>query len=235
MGQPLHLADTQPTELAALPSQSDPVDATHLKETHEDVPPDFYDTLKTNPFQRIWHGRRFERIAALVSPTTGRILDVGCDGGTLTERVATKAGASEVVGIDISDRAVAYTKKKRPQFQLAVGDAEALPFREASFDAIFCSEVLEHVAHPQKLLAEIRRCLKADGYAVVVVPTETPLFKFIWFFWTRFGKGKVWEHAHVQEFSGDSLDRLAKETGFRLAKDSRFLLGMVRAVKMSPA
>ena len=211
------------------------MDATHLKETHEDVPPDFYDTLKANLFQRIWHGRRFQRISALVSRTNGRILDVGCNGGTLTETVARKADAAEVVGIDISDRAVAYTKKKRPHFQLAVGDAEELPFRDATFDAIFCSEVLEHVAHPEKLLSEIRRCLKADGYTVVVVPTETPLFKLIWFFWTRFGKGRVWHHAHVQEFSGDSLDSLIKETGFRLVKDSRFLLGMVRAVKMSPA
>jgi len=66
------------------------------------------------------------------------------------------------------------------------------------------------------------------------VPQETPLFKFIWFFWTRFGKGKVWRHAHVQEFTADDLGRLATEAGFRVEEDKSFLLGMIRAVRVTP-
>jgi ubiquinone/menaquinone biosynthesis C-methylase UbiE len=212
------------------------MEAPTLKETHEDVPPDFYDAaLRTNLIQRVWHRRRLQRISGLISKTNGRILDIGCDGITLTEAVAVNAGATEVVGIDISGGAVAYSKRKRPEFHLAIGHGEALPFHGAIFDIIICLEVLEHVEHPDKLLSEMKRCLRKDGYGLVVVPTETPLFKLLWFLWTRLGKGKVWRHAHVQDFPRGVLDRLVKEAGFRVMEDSAFMLGMLRATKIAPA
>jgi len=136
--------------------------------------------------------------------------------------------------VDISVKSLAYNLTKRPQFDVAVGDAEELPFRDATFDAIFCSEVMEHIEEPEKMLAEVKRCLAPKGYAVVMVPAETPLFKFLWFFWTKFGKGKVWDHAHVQDFGGKSLDRVVKNAGFRVLKDKRFLMGMIRAIKIVP-
>src|SRR5213594_3567449 len=98
---------------------------------------------------------------------------------TLKEIVAEKCKPTEVIGIDLAQESVAYSKKKRPDFQLAVAHAEQLPFGEATFDMVFCSEVLEHVDRPEKMLAEIRRCLKRDGYAIVEVPTETWFFKAI--------------------------------------------------------
>jgi ubiquinone/menaquinone biosynthesis C-methylase UbiE len=207
-----------------------------LKEAHEDVPPDFYDTsIKANLIQRVWHGRRLRRLSGLVSEVDGRMLDIGCDGATITEILAEKAGVSEVVGIDISEKAVAYSKRKRPGFQLAVGHGEELPFREATFDMIICSEVLEHVDHPDKLLSEINRCLKKGGYSLVMVPRETPAFKLLWFLWTHFGKGRVWRHAHVQDFGGELLDRVVEEAGFRIVQDTVFMLGMLRAIKIAAA
>ncbi len=206
-----------------------------LKETHEDVPPDFYDSaLKTILFHRLWHTRRFAWISKLVPKVDGRILDIGCDGATLTEVVAQKAGAEEVVGIDISAEAVTYSRRKHPDFHLAVGHAEDLPFRDASFDMIFCSEVLEHVEYPEKLLAEVKRCLTMDGYCIIEVPTESMFFKAVWALWTRFGPGKAWEHAHVVDFRGDLLDRLLRAAGFRVVQESVFW-GMLRAVKIAHA
>ena len=207
-----------------------------LKEIHEDVPPDFYDTsVKNNLIQRYWHGRRFQEVAKLATEVNGKLLDVGCDGGTLTEKVAARARPERVVGVDISARSLAYTITKRPQFDLAVGDAEELPFPDSTFEAIFCSEVMEHLVSPEKMLSEVKRCLTPTGYAVVMVPAETKLFKVLWFFWTKFGKGKVWDHAHVQDFGGRALDRIVKSAGFRVIKDKRFLSGMVRALKIVPA
>jgi ubiquinone/menaquinone biosynthesis C-methylase UbiE len=206
-----------------------------LKEIHEDVPPDFYDaSIKTNRIQRYWHGRRFTEVARLASQVDGLMLDVGCNGGTLTAKISARVKPDRVVGLDISDKAIAYTMQRHPDFDLLVGHAEDLPFRDETFDAIFCSEVLEHVERPARLLTEVKRCLRSNSYAVVVVPAETPLFKFLWFFWTRLGPGRVWHHAHVQDFRGDSLAKLAEEAGFRVTKDKRFMLGMLRAVKVTP-
>ena len=206
-----------------------------LKDIHDDVPPDYYDaSLKTNLSQRVYHNRRFDGICELVSKTPGAVLDVGCDGGTLLERIADKAKPSRVVALDLAAESVAYTAGKRADFDGLVGDGEALPFRDGAFDAIFCSEVLEHVERPDQLFAEFKRCLSPSGYCVVAVPCETPLFKTLWFFWTRFGKGKVWRHAHIQEFTVDSLDSLIAGTGFKKVEDKLLLLGMVRAVKIAP-
>jgi len=207
-----------------------------LKEIHEDVPPDFYDTsVKNNLIQRYWHGRRFQEVAKLATKVNGTLLDVGCDGGTLTEKVAARARPERVVGLDISAKSLAYTITKRPQFDLIVGDAEELPFPDSTFEAIFCSEVMEHLVSPEKMLSEVKRCLTPTGYAVVMVPAETKLFKVLWFFWTKFGKGKVWDHAHVQDFGGRALDKIVGRAGFRVIKDKRFLGGMVRALKVVPA
>ncbi len=207
-----------------------------LKEIHEDVPPDYYDTsIKSNLIQRLYHTRRFRALAGMVTKVSGPILDIGCDGGTLLEYTAARAQSPCVVGMDLAEEAVVYTRNKRPDFGVLVGDAEHLPFRDSTFDAIFASEVMEHILHPEHLFAEVKRCLRDGGYAIVSVPAETPLFKVLWFLWTRLGKGRVWHHAHVQDFGGDHLDRLIKQADFRIIQDKRFLLGMLRAVKIVPA
>ena len=208
----------------------------HLKEVHDDVPPDYYDTsIKTNLIQRLYHGRRFSALCELATQTDGRLLDVGCDGGSLLEHFADKAKPSMVVALDLSAEAVRYTMSKRPDFSGLVADGEALPLRSAAFEVILCSEAMEHVERPDRLFQEIKRCLAPGGYAVVAVPNENLLYKTLWFLWTRFGKGKVWRHAHVQEFTPASLDHLIKQSGFRKLKDSYFLMRMIRAVKIAPA
>ena len=49
-------------------------------------------------------------------------------------------------------------------------DIQALPFRDATFDLVWCSHVLEHVPSDRKAMHEIRRVLKAGGSAVIQVP-----------------------------------------------------------------
>src|SRR5258708_4026977 len=138
--------DTRATEQKRHDEQEKHEHKHDLQEIHEDVPPDFYDTfVKNNLIQRYWHGRRFNEVAKLATKGDGRLLDVGCDGGTLTEKVAARAGPERVVGVDISAKSLAYTITRRPQFDLSWENAEELPFGDATFAAIFCSEVMEHL------------------------------------------------------------------------------------------
>ena len=51
-----------------------------------------------------------------------------------------------------------------------VASALALPFREATFEGVLCTEVLEHVPEPAQALAEIYRVLKPGGRAYITVP-----------------------------------------------------------------
>ena len=99
-----------------------------------------------------------------------------------------------------------------------------------SFDLITCLEVLEHVKKPKKALGEMRRCLKDGGWLIVLVPTESLLFRLIWFFWTR-GKGRVWKEAHLQKFNGRRLEELLRQNGLKVDKRTLSHLAMLRAIR----
>ncbi len=60
--------------------------------------------------------------------------------------------------------------KKKPHVQ---AQAERFPFRDGSFDAVVCSELLEHVPSPPVVLAEIHRLLKTQGTVFICVPSES--------------------------------------------------------------
>jgi SAM-dependent methyltransferase len=61
-------------------------------------------------------------------------------------------------------------------YDLAIGDHERLPFADGVFDAVFCTEVLEHLRDPRRCLREIRRVLAPGGRVLVSVPTPTRFF-----------------------------------------------------------
>ncbi|MBU3957022.1 class I SAM-dependent methyltransferase [Patescibacteria group bacterium] len=196
------------------------------------VPPDYYDQgIKKNLLQFIWHKRRFWLIESLLPKVGTKVLDVGCHAGTFTEEIARVLPEAEIFGVDIDRAVIAYAKKIRPNFHFQVASAEKLPFPEKSFDLITCLEVLEHVGDPKKVLAEIKRCLKDDGLLTILVPTESPLFRLIWFFWTK-GKGRVWQGTHLHNFNGYRLDSLLGEGGFEIKERKFSHLGMLQAVKV---
>ncbi|GMV31407.1 MAG: hypothetical protein AMXMBFR59_35320 [Rhodanobacteraceae bacterium] len=55
------------------------------------------------------------------------------------------------------------------------GVGEQLPFRDASFDVVICTQVLNYVSSPRQVIAEIRRVLKPDGTLYLTVPAISPL------------------------------------------------------------
>ena len=77
-------------------------------------------------------------------PPRGRWLDVGCGTGTLVEAIAEQAGPRAVLGLDRSNGFVGYARARataaRTAFQ--VGDAQALPVADGSFDAVVSGLVL---------------------------------------------------------------------------------------------
>lgn len=93
---------------------------------------------------------------------TGRTLDVGCGiGDMLRFRPGT-------VGVDINPRNVAYCRQHG--FEAHVMTPDILPFAAHSFDSLILENVLEHIAQPAPLLADIRRVLRPAGAFVVGVP-----------------------------------------------------------------
>lgn len=94
-----------------------------------------------------------------------RVLDVACGPGNFTRDFARAAGAGLAVGLDASKAMLAVAARKSESANIAYvrGDACALPFREASFDAICCFAALYLIQEPMQALDEIVRVLAPDG------------------------------------------------------------------------
>jgi SAM-dependent methyltransferase len=115
------------------------------------------------------HRVYFERVLAGCRGKTA--LEYGCGAGLAAFRLATEG--ARVAGIDISDVAIAQAKDEAARrglsIEFRVGDAESMPFGDASFDIVCGSGILHHL-HIPAALAEVARVLKPDGRAVFIEP-----------------------------------------------------------------
>ncbi len=73
--------------------------------------------------------------------------------------------------------------KKIPGLSYRIADAEALPFKDASFDFVFSSNLLEHIKDMRQCLSELYRVLKDDGIMIHVMPNRLwKLFNFFLYY-----------------------------------------------------
>jgi len=100
-----------------------------------------------------------------VNPQGKAALEIGCGGGILCEEIARMG--FDVTGIDPSEQslqiATSHAKASSLQIQYEKGTGEALPYRDSSFDFVFCCDTLEHVRDVPKVISEISRVLKPEG------------------------------------------------------------------------
>jgi SAM-dependent methyltransferase len=90
-----------------------------------------------------------------------RVLDVATGPGHVAAAAA--ARGAEPVGVDIAEGMLAVARRDHPQLDFRPGDAEALPFADASFDAVVGAFVLNHLARPEVAAAELARVLASGG------------------------------------------------------------------------
>lgn len=105
------------------------------------------------------------------------VLDLGCAGGFMAEALAERG--AHVTGIDPASDAIdaardhARAGKLRIAYDVGVG--EALPYDDASFDAVVCVDVLEHVADLHRVLSEIARTMRPGGLLLFDTINRNPL------------------------------------------------------------
>lgn len=104
---------------------------------------------------------------------------------------------------------------RRDDWQLHRGDAqERLPFDDASFDIVVSEQLLEHLVHPERTIAEIGRVLRPGGLTVIGVPTFPPLVNLlrppvVWLREALFAKVE----GHIQTFTARSIARRIAAAG----------------------
>lgn len=121
---------------------------------------------------------RLERLRALVGDAalSGRVLNVGCGTGGFNV-VAAEHGA-RVVGADADAEAIAICALRRQGGGAYVhAEAERLPFRERTFDLVYCFSVIEHVASVEASVAEMARVTRRGGCIYVHTPNAWSLYE----------------------------------------------------------
>lgn len=101
------------------------------------------------------------------------VLDAGSGAGYGSYYLAEKAGANRVEAIDVSPKAIEFSCKhfNRANLHYQVMDLEQIEgFAPQSFDLIFSSNTLEHVAHVEKFLAAAWMLLRPEGALILAVP-----------------------------------------------------------------
>lgn len=109
----------------------------------------------------------YHRVASAVDLTGKRVLEVGSGRGGGASYIARCLGPGHVTGADFSAQAVALSRKFHaavPNLEFAEGDAEHLPFPDASFDVVVNVESSHCYGQMEKFLAEVVRVLRPGGY-----------------------------------------------------------------------
>jgi SAM-dependent methyltransferase len=94
------------------------------------------------------------------------VLDVGCGTGGFAAAIAETTGAS-VTGLERSEAFLARARDRSSKVEWVHGDAELLPFADATFTCVLLSLVLHQLAEPERCVAEVARVLRPHGRVLV--------------------------------------------------------------------
>ncbi len=141
------------------------------KEYAEEPMASYYD----HPLIGIPSRLRVRKILRSLSHTKGRVLDVGCEAGYVCRYLSRNTSAS-IFGFDPCFQALYDFKKRddypREKVSLYSAVAQAICFRAETFDAVICSEVIEHTPDIDGIFSEVFRVLKNGGIFILTFPYE---------------------------------------------------------------
>jgi len=141
--------------------------------------------------------------------TSGRILDLGCSSGAFLASLPSTNW--QLHGIEMSAK-VAEQAKSRCSADVFVGDILDAPFPAASFDAITCFHVFEHIYKPKEVLQKVLYWLKPGGIFYFLVPNiDSAAAKVFRSYWYALELPR-----HLFHYSPASLRNLADATGLRV-------------------
>jgi len=166
------------------------------------------------------------RFMTLGDEPTGKLLDVGCGGGRLLNRM--KKHGWQVEGTDFDEQA-AQRVASRYGIKAHVGDLPQCGLPADSFDAIVMSQAIEHLYDPKATLRECLRILKPGGLLVMTTPNAHSIGA------TEFGASwRGWEAPrHLHLFTVESLRNLTQQSGFEIAEATTYSAGSAVVYRVS--
>ena len=155
------------------------------------------------------------------------LLDAGCGTAPMVSLLSEEYPEAKFTGLDLTPDMIAQAKKKGLQnAEFVVGDCEAMPFEDESFDIVINSQSFHHYPDPQAFFNEVARVLNPGG--MLVLRDNTGARPLMWFvnhielpLANLIGHGDVAAHTieEVREYcrvAGLTVEKIEKQKGFRL-------------------
>jgi len=162
-------------------------------------------------YVKLFGSDTYSDVFSLDDMPKGKILDIGCGGGTYLKELNGKNWVT--YGIDISPSA-AIECEKLGLNNIFVGELHEAMFPDRHFDVITLRHSLEHIHNPSTLLKEIYRLLDDNGSLLIGVPNiksiEAKIFRSYW--------SQIDSPRHLLHFSPKTLGTLLDNNEFYIAK-----------------
>ena len=174
-----------------------------------------YDLMDAAEDRMWWYRALHARLLAALADAHGSVLDAGCGTGGFLARLRAARPDLRLSGIDWSGPACRRATTKSGA-AIVRGSANALPFADASFDAVVAADLLCHRAvDPARALPELRRVLRAGARLVVNMPA---------FSWLLSAHDR--RVHNVRRLSAGQLVAILQDAGFRQVR-ARYWNGLL--------
>lgn len=147
------------------------------------------------------------------------ILDIGCAAGGFLKYLHNK-GYKNLNGVDVS-KSYVQANANQNEYKVKYGTAEALPFKDGTFDLVMMDQVLEHVVDPNNVFNEVNRVLKENGVFCISVPDAERYKDNPDCFWLIMRE-------HIQHFDAAHLNYLSEINGFTLLEVDHSYISIVK-------
>ena len=157
------------------------------------------------------------RISTLLkSRTPGKVLDLGCSSGLLSERL--RAMGHHVTGVDLNE--IPGVRERTDAFYRADLNDGIPPEVGTGYDIVLGADVLEHLMNPGALISQVRSVLAPDGRAIFCVPNIAhwyPRFRSTFGVFDYDQRG-ILDSTHLRFFTRRSIRRLIERQGYTVRR-----------------
>jgi ubiquinone/menaquinone biosynthesis C-methylase UbiE len=134
------------------------------------------------------------------------VLDVGCGSSVIIQSL------NNAVGMDVSMGKLRFLRRRG--IDLVRASAFALPFRDAAFDCVISSQVIEHIPYDEALFSEIERVLQPGGVLIIGTPDYATLgWQIIEPLYGALMPGG-YRDEHITHYTRESLSGTLRSHGF---------------------
>lgn len=145
-----------------------------------------------------------EYVLSKIPESCSSILDVGCGKAWIAKELVKSKELICSLDISATNPGRALELYPSANHTAVVADALNLPFRDASFDCVISSEVIEHIEKPELFISELFRCVKPGGVLIITTPYKEVIKQNLCIHCNK----QTPENAHLHSFDEEKLKKL---------------------------